>query len=314
MKKKEKTRVKNFHLSKRQLQLQSMVMPAMICFFIFSYIPVLGLANAFLDYSITDGFFGHEFVGLKYFKELFADESFWLSMKNALGMSLLKFVFTFTAPLLLALFINEVPFKWLKKITQTGSYLPHFLSYVIIATLWMVFLDPSGVINEILQALHITNEPIEFLTDPKYFWWIGVLIDCWQESGWNAIIYLAAISGINPDLYEAAEVDGAGRFRKLINITLPSIAWTAGVLFVMNSGSLLNGGPVASNFNQSYLLGNAFNHESSYVIQTFITEEGLNQMRFSFAAAGNLVLSVLSVGLLLLANKVLKKVFGRTVF
>lgn len=312
--KKKETSRKRIKLDKRQVQLQTMVIPAMICFFIFSYIPVMGLANAFLDYSITDGFFGHEFVGLKYFKELFADEGFWLSLKNALGMSLLKFVFTFTAPLLLALLINEVPYKWLKKITQTGSYLPHFLSYVIVATLWMVFLDPGGVINDILQGLHITNGTIEFLTESKYFWWIGVCIDCWQESGWNAIIYLAAISGINPDLYEAAEVDGAGRWKRLIHITLPSIGWTAGVLFVMNCGSLLSGGPVASNFNQSYLLGNAFNHDASYVIQTFITEEGLSQMRFSFAAAGNLILSVLSVGLLLGANKILKKVFGRTVF
>ena len=163
--KKKETSRKRIKPDKRQVQLQTMVIPAMICFFIFSYIPVMGLANAFLDYSITDGFFGHEFVGLKYFKELFADEGFWLSLKNALGMSLLKFVFTFTAPLLLALLINEVPYKWLKKITQTGSYLPHFLSYVIVATLWMVFLDPGGVINDILQGLHITNGTIEFLTE-----------------------------------------------------------------------------------------------------------------------------------------------------
>ncbi len=189
---------------KKQFQLQMMVVPAMIFFFIFSYIPVMGLVNAFLDYSLTDGYFGHSFAGLNYFRELFASESFWLSMKNALGMSFLKFFFTFTSPLLLALLINEVPFRGLKKLTQTGSYLPHFLSYVIVATLWMVFLDSKGVINEILQALHLTERPIEFLAEPKWFWWIGVWIDCWQESGWNAIIYLAAIAGINPDLYEAA--------------------------------------------------------------------------------------------------------------
>ncbi|MDD3279262.1 MAG: ABC transporter permease subunit [Lachnospiraceae bacterium] len=310
----KRKRVHKLHMDKGQWQLQAMVLPAMICFLIFSYVPVMGLINAFLDYSITDGFFGHEFVGLKYFKELFSDENFWLSMKNAVGMSALKFFFTFTAPLFLAIFINEVPYKWLKKITQTGSYLPHFLSYVIVATLWMVFLDPNGIINEVLQMLNLTGAPVEFLAEPKYFWWIGVGIDCWQESGWNAIIYLAAIAGINQDLYEAAEVDGAGRWKRLIHITLPSIGWTAGVLFVMNCGSLLSGGPVASNFNQSYLLGNAFNRPTSYVIQKYITDEGLNQMRFSFAAAGNLILSTLSVGLLLTANKILKKVFGRTVF
>lgn len=299
---------------KKQFQLQMMVVPAMIFFFIFSYIPVMGLVNAFLDYSLTDGYFGHSFAGLNYFRELFASESFWLSMKNALGMSFLKFFFTFTSPLLLALLINEVPFRGLKKLTQTGSYLPHFLSYVIVATLWMVFLGSKGVINEILQALHLTERPIEFLAEPKWFWWIGVWIDCWQESGWNAIIYLAAIAGINPDLYEAAQVDGAGRMKRIFYITLPSIAWTAGVLFVMNCGSLLSGGPVASNFNQSYLLGNSFNYSKSYVIQKFVIDEGLSQMRFSYAAAGNLVLSVLSVGLLLAANKVSKRIFGKSVF
>lgn len=299
---------------KKQFQLQMMVVPAMIFFFIFSYIPVLGLVNAFLEYSLTDGYFGHSFAGFKYFKELFASESFWLSMKNALGMSFLKFFFTFTSPLLLALLINEVPFKSLKKLTQTGSYLPHFLSYVIVATLWMVFLDSKGLINEILQALNFTERPIEFLAEPKWFWWIGVWIDCWQESGWNAIIYLAAIAGINPDIYEAAQVDGAGRMKRIFYITLPSIAWTAGVLFVMNCRSLLSGGPVASNFNQSYLLGNSFNYSKSYVIQKFVIDEGLSQMRFSYAAAGNLVLSILSVGLLLTANKVSKRIFGKGVF
>lgn len=300
--------------NKRQLELQSMVLPAAIFFFIFSYIPIMGLANAFLDYSLTDGFFGSTFAGMKYFKELFANENFYLAMKNALGMSAVKFIFTFTSPLLLALIINEVPFGKIKKLTQTGSYLPHFLSYVVVATLWMVFLDQNGLINNILTALHIVDAPIEFLADAKWFWWIGVWIDCWQESGWNAIIYLAAIAGINQDIYEAASVDGAGRIRKIISITLPSIAWTAGVLFVMNCGSMLSGGPVASNFNQSYLLGNAFNFPKSYVIQKFIVDEGLNQLRFSFAAAGNLILSVLSVTLLLLANKASKKIFGKSVF
>lgn len=165
---------KKKRVGKRQFQLQLMVIPAMIFFFIFSYIPVMGLANAFLDYSLTDGFFGHAFAGMKYFKELFSSESFYLAMKNTLGMSFLKFFFTFTSPLLLALIINEVPFKWLKKATQTGSYLPHFLSYVIVATLWIVFLDSKGLINDILMRLHITDMPIEFLADSKYFWWIGV--------------------------------------------------------------------------------------------------------------------------------------------
>lgn len=299
---------------RQQWRLQLMILPAVVFFFVFSYIPLSGLANAFMDYTLTDGFYGHAWAGLTYFKELFADPDFYLAMRNTIGMSLLKFCFTFFAPLLLALILNELPFPRLKKLTQTGSYLPHFLSYVIVATLWMIFLDPRGIVNDLLMQMHLISKPIEFLADSKYFWWIGTLIDCWQESGWNAIIYLAAISGINQDIYEAASVDGAGRLRKIRSITLPSIAWTAGMLFVMNFGNLLNGGPVGSNFNQSYLLGNAFNRETSYVIQTFVINTGLNQLRFSFASAANLILSVLSVGLLVFANKTSDKLFGKSVF
>lgn len=141
-----------------------------------------------------------------------------------------------------------------------------------------------------------------------------MFIDCWQETGWNAIIYLAAISGIDQEIYEAASVDGAGRLCKIFRITLPSITWTMGVLFIMNVGNLLSGGPVGSNFNQSYLLGNAFNHSTSYVIQNFVVTTGLNQLRFSFASAANLIISALSVTLLVSANQASKKLFGKSVF
>ena len=290
-----------------------MVIPAMLCFFLFSYIPVSGLVNAFLKYDLTDGFYGKRWEGLTYFRELFRDKDFFLALRNTFGMSLLKFAFTFTMPILLALVLNELPYPRLKRLTQTGSYLPHFLSYVIVATLWMVFLDRRGPINELLRWLGAGRTPVEFLTDYKWFWWIGVIIDCWQESGWNAIIYLAAISAVSAEVYEAASVDGAGRIRRVFSITLPSISGTIASLFVLNMGNLLSGGPVGSNFNQSYLLGNAFNHETSYVLQTFVIRTGLNQLRFSFAAAANLVLSVLSVALLFLANKASEKVFGDSV-
>lgn len=294
----------------KQWQLQAMIIPAIIFFFIFSYIPIFGLANAFLNYDLSDGFFGNSWAGLKYFKELFQDKDFYMALRNTFGMSLLKFVFTFTMPIVLALVLNELPFTKLKKLTQTGSYLPHFLSYVIVATLWMVFLDSRGPINDLFLKIGIVSKPVDFLTDSKWFWWIGVVIDCWQETGWNAIIYLAAISGISPELYEAASVDGAGRLRRMFSITLRSISGTIGALFVLNMGNLLSGGPVGSNFNQSYLLGNSFNHATSYVLQTFVVNTGLNQLRFSFAAAANLILSVLSVLLLYWANKTSKKTLG----
>lgn len=297
-----------------QLPLQLMVIPSVIFFFIFSYVPMAGLVNSFLDYSLTDGFFGHSWAGLKYFRELFTDPSFFMSLKNTLGMSLIKFVFTFTAPIIFALILNELPFLRLKKLTQTSSYLPHFLSYVIVATLSIIFLDPNGLINNLLIKTHIIGQPIEFLAEPKWFWWIGMVIDCWQETGWNAIIYLAVIVGISPDLYEAATIDGAGRIRRIISITLPSILPTVSILFILNIGNLLGGGPVGSNFNQSFLLGNAFNHSTSYVVQHFIIQEGLNQMRFSFASCASLVLSVVSLIMLLSANKISEKATGKGIF
>ncbi len=293
----------------QQWQLQIMVIPAMICFFIFAYMPFAGMANAFLDYRLTDGFFGKSFAGLKYFRELFADKDFFLALRNTFGMSLVKFAFTFAFPILFALLLNELPSMKLKRIAQTGSYLPHFISYVIVATLWMIFLDRTGPVNDILMALGVIQTPIEFLTESKWFWWIGMVIDCWQETGWNAIIYLAAISAISPEVYEAAAIDGAGWSSRMFRITLPAISGTIISLFILNVGSLLNGGAVGSNFNQSYLLGNAFNRETSYVLQTLVVHTGLNQFRFSFAAAANLILSVISMVLLFSANKVSKKVF-----
>lgn len=293
---------------------QLMVIPAMISFLIFSYIPLSGLINSVLDYKLTDGFYGHAFAGLTYYQQLFSDSDFFLAMRNTIGMSLVKFPFTFLSPIILALVLNELRSTNIKKLTQTGSYLPHFLSYVIVATLWMVFLDRRGPVNQVFQTIGISRRPTEFLAEPGWFWWVGTFIDCWQETGWNAIIYLAAISGIDQEIYEAASVDGAGRMRKIIKITLPSIAWTMGVLFIMNAGNLLSGGPVGSNFNQSYLLGNAFNHSSSYVIQNFVVNTGLNQLRFSFASAANLIISLISVTLLLAANRVSKRLFGKSVF
>lgn len=293
-----------------QWQLQIMIIPALIFFLIFAYVPIFGLFNAFLEYDLTDKFFGHSWVGLKYFEELFSDTEFYLALKNTFGMSILKFVFTFTIPIAFALMINEIPFKKIQKTAQTGSYLPHFLSYVVVSTLVMVFLDRTGPINYLLMNFGLIEQPIEFLTEAGMFWWIGVFIDCWQETGWNAIIYLAAIAGVSEEIYEAAQVDGAGRIKRIFSITLPSISGTIAALFILNMGNLLNGGPVGSNFNQSYLLGNPFNHETSYVLQTFVVDTGLNQGRYSFAAAANIVLAVMSIVILLTANKTSKKLFG----
>ena len=299
---------------KKQSSLQLMILPGIIYIIIFIYLPMAGYVISFQDFDMTTGYFNNEWVGFKHFIALFSDEMFYQTMKNTLCMSLLKFAIAFPIPIFFALFLNEVPSLKLKKLVQTGSYLPHFLSYVVIATIFTIFFGNGGFFNEMMQKIGIIKEPIEFLAEPKWFWWLGVIIDVWKETGWHAIIYLAAIAGINYEIYEAAIVDGAGRMRRIFNITLPNIKRTVIVLFILNFGNLLSGGPNSSNFEQSYLLGNSFNKSTSYVVQYYTLHEGINLMRYSFASAAGMVLSVISLGLILIANYGTKKVTGESIF
>lgn len=295
-----------------QWELQVMVLPGILFMLVFCYVPILGNALAFKNFDLAVGFFQSPWVGFKYFREFLTDDTFWMSLKNTLGMSGVKFMFTFTAPILFAIILNELPRPGLKKLSQTASYLPHFLSYVIVATLAIIILGPSGVVNKQLAANAMRR--IGFLDDPNLFWGVAVGLDLWKETGWNAIIYLAAISGINPELYEAATIDGATRVQRILHITLPSIAWTVLMLFILNFGSLLSGGPVGSNFDQSYLLGNAFTRETSYVLNHYALDLGMTLMRFSFSTAVNLFQSVVSVILLVSANTVVGKLTDSRLF
>lgn len=296
----------------RQWELQIMAVPAMLFLLLFCYVPILGNVIAFQDYKILKGVSGSAWIGLKHFREFWADETFWMSLKNTLCMSGYKFAFTYFAPILFAILLNELPFARFKKLTQTASYLPHFLSYVIVASMALILLGPSGVVNREL-ALH-SMERIGFLDNPKLFWSVAVCLDLWKETGWNAIIYLAAISGINPELYEAATIDGATRLQRILHITFPSISWTMLMLFILNFGSLLSGGPVGSNFDQSYMLGNGFNHETSYVLNHYVLDMGMSLMRFSFSTAINMFQSLISVVLLVTANTVVGKLTDASLF
>jgi putative aldouronate transport system permease protein len=301
---------------KNQLALHMMVWPGILFMFIFVYIPLAGYILAFQDYQITSSIFHCPWVGLKHFQALFQDSDFFLAVRNTFALGGLKFIAGFILPLFFALVLNEIPFLRLKKITQTGSYLPHFLSYVVIATIWMVFLDSKGMVNDILLRTGLLKKPIMFLAESKLFWGLGTIIEAWKETGWNAIIYLAAIAGVDPELYEAAVVDGAGRLKRIIHITLPAIAGTMIVLFIFNFGNMLSGGQTgstASNFDQSYLLGNPFNHETSYVIQYYILDNGLKLFRYSYSTAASLLLAITSLLMMLLANWSAKKATGRNV-
>lgn len=229
-------------------------------------------------------------------------------------ISLLKLIFTFPLPIIFALMLNEIKHLRFKKILQTASYLPHFISWIIIANLSFQFLSSSGVINTILQNMNLIKEPINFLTDANKYWGLAVFLDVWKEMGWWTIIFLAAISGINQDLYEAAQIDGATRLQRIWSITLPCIKGTIVVVLIMTLGNLFGGGLSGSNFEQSYLLGNSMNAAKSDIIQTYVFDVGLSKGRYAYATAVGLIQSVISLIMIMGSNYVSKKLTDTGLF
>lgn len=292
-----------------QLSLQMMVWPAMLFLIVFAYAPLAGNVIAFQNFKIIDGFRGSEFVGLANFREMFSDPTFYSAMGNTVILSLFYLIIVFPAPLLLALILNEVPFVRLRKVVQTTSYLPHFISFALVASMWIFLLDAKGGVNQALEALRFIRHPIEFWTEPGLFRPLATLVSLWKEVGWGAIIYLAAIAGIHPDLYEAAKMDGAGRLKRIRHITLPSLVPLFAILFILKVGTLFNG-----NLDQSVLLGNTFNKETSYVIEYYSLQMGLELTRYSYATAVSLFQAVASIVLVMLANWMSGKASGNRLF
>jgi putative aldouronate transport system permease protein len=290
---------------------QLFVWAGLIVLFLFHYLPMFGILMAFKDYSINEGIkgiFTSEWVGLKYFKEFINDYQFERIITNTLAISFLKLIFTFPVPIVLALMLNEVRNKAVKRIVQTTSYFPHFISWVVVVGLVSVFLSTdTGLINNLLLSLGIIKEPIAFMSDPDKFYSLAVLTAMWKEAGWWTIIFLAAISGIDQSQYEAAEMDGAGRLRRIWHITLPAIRGTIIVVLILAIGSLLGGGLVGSNFEQAFLLGNPVNAESSEILQTYAFKMGLAQGRYSYATAIDLLQSIIAVFLIFGSNWLAKK-------
>ncbi|SDW13775.1 carbohydrate ABC transporter membrane protein 1, CUT1 family [Paenibacillus sp. PDC88] len=289
---------------KKQWELQIMVIPALILVFIFSYIPMYGVLMAFQDYSIFDGFWASPWVGLKHFEMFFSSPDFWTIMRNTLIISALKLFIGFPAPIILALMLNEVRKMAFKRVIQTVSYLPHFLSWVIVAGFAMSILSTdNGSLNILLQKLNLIDEPIGFLGIAEYFWGILVSVNVWKEIGFNSIVYLAAIAGINPNLYEAAQMDGASRLKQIRYITIPSIMPVVIIFFILAIGNLLNAG-----FEDILLLGgNPVLRDVSDVLDTYVYRTGIENQRFSYATAAGLFKAVVSVLLLTLANYAARK-------
>lgn len=294
-----------------QLDIQLMVLPALVCLILFSIIPLIGLQIAFKDYKLNLGIFGSQWVGLKQFEKVFSDPNIYPVIWNTLGLSFIKAFVIFPLPVIFALLVNEVTHTRYKKIVQTVSYFPYFLSWSIIALMAIEWLSPRGFLNGFLCSVGILKEPYFFLGKAEAFWGVSVGLDIWKNLGYSSIIYLAAITGVDREVMEASVIDGAGRFRRMWNITIPSILPTIMILLIMNVGNLLKGG---SNFDISYNLGNPLNLPTSEILDTYVLKVGLTQSRFSFATAIGLLQSVISAVLLVTANGVSKATTGESYF
>lgn len=286
----------------RQWDLQLMVVPAIIFILIFSYIPMYGILMSFQEFRLGDfpGF--SKWVGMKQFEYLFKDPNFMNVMINTISISVLKLIVCFPFPILLAVALNEITNLPFKKTVQTISYLPHFISWVVAATLMMDFLSTdNGAVNNMLMGLGLTKEPIAFFRRSDLFWGLATITDLWKELGWNAIIYIAAITAIDAELYEAAEIDGAGRYAKMWHITIATIRPTILLLLILTVGNLLN-----ANFDQIMTLTGQMNNaqlrSTADVVGTYVYRMGIQQARFSYAAAAGLFTGVINFILLLGAN------------
>jgi putative aldouronate transport system permease protein len=269
--------------------------------FIFRYLPIAGLSIAFTDFNIVKGITGSDWVGLKWFYMLFNGNNFIVILKNSLLLSLYTLVFTFPAPILLAVAFNELAGKYFKRIAQTVSYLPYFISTVVVVGLMSEMLSPNtGIINTILKSFGI--QPLFFMADPGWFRSLYVISEIWQSTGFNAIIYLAAIAAISPDLYEAAEMDGASRLRKIWHVTLPGIAPTIVILLLMKLGNFMDLG-----FEKVLLMYSPATYETADIFDTFVYRRGLSSMDYSFATATGLFKSVIAFVLVVAANRISKK-------
>lgn len=277
-------------------------LPALLYYIVFCYGPMYGIQIAFKDYSLTKGISQSPWVGMKYFERLFSMKGFWSVFWNTITISGLKLIFGFPIPIIFALLLNELRQKHFKKVVQTISYLPHFLSWIILVSLFTQLLSPSiGPVNQILKAMGL-NE-IYFMADTKWFRPVVVFTSVWKELGWGTVVYLAAITGCNPELYEAAAIDGARRFQKVLYITLPELAAVITIMFIFAVGGIVN-----DDFDQIFnMLNNAVLNKGD-VISTYVYRIGLENMQYSFSTAVGLFKNVIAFVLVMATNSISKRI------
>lgn len=276
-------------------------------FIVFAYVPMVGIILAFKNFSFAKGLFGSDWYGLNNFINLFSDFYFPLILRNTIATSFLKLIFGFPAPIILALMLNELRLIRVKKAIQTISYLPYFVSWVVVIGILRLMLSADGgIINKALVAIGILEKPYSFMQRSNAIWPIAVISEIWKNIGWNSIIYLAAITGIDQQMYEAAEIDGAGRFRKIWSITLPSIRSTMIILFILSIGSLFS-----SNFDQMYMLNVGSVGDVAETIDTYIYNFGVKRLNYGIGTALGIVRTVVVFLMIAMTNFIARK-FGES--
>lgn len=300
-----------------QWDLQALALPGIVLIIIFCYLPMGGLVMAFQNYNIflgIRGFWESEFVGLKNFTDFFQSPEFGSVMRNTLSISLLKLVFCFPIPIIFALMLNELRSARFKKTIQTISYMPYFLSWVVVSGfIFDIFGAETGIINSVLRSMGVIDKPLPWLVSERYFWGILVGTNIWKFTGYSAIIYLAAIAGIDPAYYEAAEIDGATKMQKIIRITLPCIMPVVLVLFILQIGNILTAG-----FDDVFLLTNNGKNYAllgvGQTLDTYVYQRGILHRRYSYGAAVGLFKSLVNVIFLTSANFMMKRVNGTSIW
>ena len=285
-----------------QWQLMLMSLPMLFYVLLFNYAPMWGWINAFLKYDKPHlPTMEFPWYGIKNFEWLFGREDFLRSIKNTLGMSVINLVMGTLSAIILALLLNELRNKAFKRTVQTVTYLPHFLSMVVVVSMAQNLLSSKGSVNQLLFDMGLIKESVNFLQEPKYFWWLVGVINVWKEVGWGTIIYISAMTSIDPGLYEAAAIDGAGRFQRILHVTLPGIKSTFVILLIMNIGHLLEAG-----FEIQYLLGNGLVEQTAQTIDLFVLQYGTKLSNIGVATAAGIFKSVVAIILLIAANGIAK--------
>ncbi len=297
---------------KKYRVMYAFLLPAIVVVLIFSYVPMCGLIMSFQDYDLVKGFSGSKFVGLKFFRKFLRDKDFYLALKNTLAINSLHILIGFPLPIALGIGIFSMKDSVYKRVTQTITYLPHFISWVVVSGLVYKMLDSeTGIVNTLIKIFG--GESIPFMRDPQYFWGIIIIVAIWKELGWNTIIYLAALSAIPAEQYEAAIVDGANGRQRLWYITLPSIAPTIGLMLIMTVGNLVRGSS-GIGFDAVYNLRNPLLYTKANTLDYFIFAEGILNNKLSYATALGLAQGVVSLILVLTANATSRKLRGYGAF